>query len=377
MCKCCAEAKVYFAVTSILSVILIFQIYWLNFQTEIPEIVTEAAPPQNETTKRQTKYILYWNGGSKQSSFFKEGSELFESCKIKDCFVTVNKSTLAIDEYDAIIFDAPNYTKMNGMPAPRKPNQRYIYHNTQAPPSASTRRVHFAAKNFYNWTMTYRLDSDIPTGIGHAIQRKTKYQMPKENFLKSRKKSVAWLASDCSKNDTRKRFAKKLDKYISVDVYGSCGDLSCPKEGNCYGMLEKNYKFILSFESYHCRDYISDTFFKVLQRNLIPIIYGGGNYIKVAPPHSYINVENFKSPERLANYLKYLETDLNSYLLYFQWKKSHKIDTVGQSAACTLCKMLTNQKTVAKTYGNIDEWWFGTNNYPVCRTNEQLPKVLQ
>lgn len=370
-CRCCAGAKIYFVVTGLLSVILILQIYWLNYTTEV---IVEL-PPQNHT--KPFKYILSWTAtdGSASSFSFQEGYEPFENCKIKNCFATSNRSLLPVEEFDAILFYAPIYTKQDGIPSTRKLSQRYVYVNMEPPIPQDRARVHFAAKKFYNWTMTYRLDSDIYKANGYVIAKKTKYKMPDANFLKSRKKSVAWLASDCGKNDTRKKFVKKLNKYIPVDVYGSCGNMTCPETGNCYGMLEKNYKFLLSLERFYCRDYTSDALLNAMEKNLIPIVYGGGNYVKVAPPHSYINVENFKNPERLGNYLKYLEEDVNSYMLFFQWKKGYKIHKTGDSAACRLCKMLNDKKEPTKTYENIDVWWFGINN-SMCRAEDHVPKIL-
>lgn len=373
MCRCCVEARIYFVVTGFLSVILILQVYWLNYTTEV---IVKLPPIINQT--KPFKYILSWTAADKSASSifsFQEGTDPFQNCKIKTCFATSNKSLLPVEEYDAILFYAPVFTKKDGIPLTRTRSQKYVFVNMEPPVPQDRQRLHFAAKNFYNWTMTYRLDSDIYKSNWYVVQKKTKYKMPDMNFIKSRKKSVAWLASNCDRNDTRNKFVKKLNKYIPVDVYGSCGNMTCPASGDCYRMLEKNYKFLLSLERFYCRDYTSDALLSAMEKNLVPIVYGGGNYVKVAPPHSYINTESFKNPERLANYLKYLEQDVDSYLLFFQWKKSYKIDKTVDSAACKLCKMLHDKKEATKTYDNVDEWWFGGNN-SLCRRRDHIPKIL-
>lgn len=63
------------------------------------------------------------------------------------------------------------------------------------------------------------------------------------------------------------RLAYTLSKYLSVDVYGECGDLDCPRlfQDACYKMLEREYKFYLSFENSLCRDYVTEKFFGILQ----------------------------------------------------------------------------------------------------------------
>ena len=39
---------------------------------------------------------------------------------------------------------------------------------------------------------------------------------------------------------------------------------------------------------------------------------GGSDYKLVAPPNSYIDVHDYKSPEHLAEYLEYLDRNLTA-----------------------------------------------------------------
>ena len=68
-------------------------------------------------------------------------------------------------------------------------------------------------------------------------------------------------------------------------------------------LLGDKYKFYLSFENALCKDYISEKFFKVLNQNVIPVVFNGANMSTVAPPHSYINVADFPTIEKLVAYL--------------------------------------------------------------------------
>ena len=60
-------------------------------------------------------------------------------------------------------------------------------------------------------------------------------------------------------------------------------------------MLERDYKFYLAFENSICRDYATEKFYNPLFFSTVPIVYGGADYDRFAPPHSYIDVRNFSS----------------------------------------------------------------------------------
>jgi hypothetical protein len=65
-------------------------------------------------------------------------------------------------------------------------------------------------------------------------------------------------------------------------------------------MLERDYKFYLSFENSLCRDYVTEKFYNALQFTAVPIVYGSASYSTVAPRNSYIDVRDF--PSGKSNY---------------------------------------------------------------------------
>ena len=116
---------------------------------------------------------------------------------------------------------------------------------------------------------------------------------------------------------------------------------------NKFGPLAA-YKFYLAFEnSIHCNDYISEKFWRnSLNQGLVPIVFGPhpDDMNALAPPNSFIHVENFKSKAALVDYLKYLDGNDTAYLEYHQWRSmepdASAIGNLMKTAqmTCDLCK---------------------------------------
>ena len=66
------------------------------------------------------------------------------------------------------------------------------------------------------------------------------------------------MVSHCRTHSQREDYVEELRKYIHVDVYGACGDLSCPSRHGqvCLKQIEKTHKFYLAFENSICQDYV-------------------------------------------------------------------------------------------------------------------------
>ena len=145
---------------------------------------------------------------------------------------------------------------------------------------------------------------------------------------------VAWMASHCPTHGNREEYIRQLKRFIRVDSYGTCGDLqleNCGKDSTgdsperCYDALESKYKFYLSFENSICTDYVTEKFFWIMTRNIVPVVYGGANYSLIAPPHSYIDANQFE-PKELAEYLLILGANKTLYNEYFWWKDYYKVE---------------------------------------------------
>jgi len=80
---------------------------------------------------------------------------------------------------------------------------------------------------------------------------------------------------------------------------------------------------------------------------MLPIVMGARprDYAKVAPPHSYIHVDDFAGPRQLAEYLHRLSNNDTEYEEYFEWKKTMKVAARPNNGEfwCRLCTLLNLQ----------------------------------
>jgi hypothetical protein len=128
---------------------------------------------------------------------------------------------------------------------------------------------------------------------------------------------VFWTVSHCTTDNYREKYAEALKKYVEVDIYGACTNMSCNRNGkeSCFVTEGPKYWFYLAFENSNCPDYITEKLWRALSLPVVPIAMGGGNYQQDAPPHSVINVNDYPSVKALANYLTYLTKNTVCFLV--------------------------------------------------------------
>ena len=301
---------------------------------------------KEEVTPPPLKTILFWNTFFGSINFhFGLGQQPFRDtkCAVSDCFLTNNRSMF--NQSDAIFFAWQNMNTSD-LPPYRFAHQRFVYYQMESPATTDPRPflVPNIRYNFFNWTMTYRLDSDIYNRHSYGITIPNNRQLPvsypkvdkgssalsvvhlqneQQAAIKLKKKMVAWFVSHCKTASAREKYVEELSEYVAVDIYGKCGNLTCPdsQRDQCFDKLKTTYKFYLSFENAFCPDYVTEKLFNALRYDVVPIVMGGADYSKFAPPNSYINVIDFQSPKHLADYLKLLNENDDLYAHYFNWKK--------------------------------------------------------
>ena len=325
------------------------------------------------------KVILFWTHFYGHFDFeFGFGQQPFidAGCPVTNCQTTADPAQA--EAADALIFHMRNVNKGTPLPAKRNRTQRYVFFLMEHPFNQWNNLQEW--QGFFNLTMTYRLDSDVTVRYGRTepfanrgndINGEMHIHNKHDRYRNDSRKLVAWFVSNCNTHSKREDYVKELQKYIPVDIFGKCGPLQCPvnvtngdrrMQPECYTMLEENYKFYLSFENIHCRDYVTEKMYNILPLDTVPVVMGGVDYVDggFAPPHSVINVDQFKSPRDLAQYLLRLNDSPVEYWSYKDWKENFKVvkpRDAYKEAFCRLCEVLNDPSYPSKQYDNLHDWW--------------------
>lgn len=96
----------------------------------------------------------------------------------------------------------------------------------------------------------------------------------------SRPKLIAWMSSHCISNSRREEYVQELNKFIPIDVYGTCGNLTCgprhPLSTKCWKtVLRPQYYFFLAMENTFCENYVTEKLYNSLIHGLVPVVWGG------------------------------------------------------------------------------------------------------
>lgn len=78
-------------------------------------------------------------------------------------------------------------------------------------------------------------------------------------------------------------------------------------------------------------------------------------YTRMLPDHSFIHVDDFKSPKLLADYLIKLDKNDTLYNEYFKWKGF--ADRIGSNPWCRMCSLLNQENVPSMWYTSIDDHW--------------------
>lgn len=307
-------------------------------------------------------------------------------CKVRNCRISYDKKDLNIS--DAVLFHGQDIDNLDlsklSKTVKHRAKQRWIFFIHENP-DFFTKDLS-SLKDTFNWTMTYKLDSDIFVPYAYYFPKSSEHLENEvisgsQYYSEGKDRLVAWMVSHCGSK--RDELVKKLMEYIPVHVYGRCAPkfsqnrVCKSRDKNCLKTLRR-YKFYLALENGNCIDYVTEKYWITsLQNDIVPVVLGGGNYSNrnVAVPGSFINVMDFKSVKDLADYLLMLDRNNTAYDEYFSWKERYYVD-VPPSWTCQMCAMLNNDSLPVKSYDHqhFQKFWGRENN---CRfLNDKVDKII-
>ena len=130
-----------------------------------------------------------------------------------------------------------------------------------------------------------------------------------------------------------------------------------------YKTIAKDYKFYLSLENSLCQEYVTEKFFNAMDSGMIPVVNGGlskEDYRSIAPPHSYIHVDDYDTPKDLIEELVAIAKNDTLYQSYFWWKDHFALSQeVERESQCMLCLILNNVESFKSTndYAHFTKYW--------------------
>ncbi|VDO59904.1 unnamed protein product [Haemonchus placei] len=287
----------------------------------------------------------------------------------KHLYLTVSKDRLSlIGATDAVVFHAADIA--DG-PLPdakdRRSNQRYVFLSMETPHNSG---FHAVPLNFFNWTATYLLSSDVVFKYGVyflpakvAEEKGFKFTVS-GTVVHTKKSGILGFISNCNTSSKRELALRELSKYMNVTIGGKCASNRdnvnlCPSGQDCTS-LYSDYPFYLAVENSVCKDYISEKYWERLSVPSVPIVMRRKVFESITiPPHSFIAMDDYASPKEMAADLIRLE---KAYAEYFAWRNG------GWTAApwnapgyrngyCRLCERLWEENQEPKVIPDVWTWF--------------------
>jgi len=334
----------------------------------------------------EIKKILMWNEayGDKQFALHGWGREGFYRLKCPETRCEASDNRQNLSQYDAVLLHQRSGS--TAMPPERHPHQRWVMWNIESGcyPSRTIERF-----NGFNWTMTFRSDSDIHLFYGYSVQIREhppkgpeldKYieeygRLNADEIMGKRNFSAAWFVSNCRTSSQRENYGNQLQNFITIRKFGSCGTYKCPRSifDKCKEDVAKTDMFYLAFENSLGKDYVTEKFIHSMKFNILTISMNSMDR-SLWPEHSYIDTRDYPDPEKLGQYLKYLKENPAKYAEYFWWRDFYEIRFHAMEympALCELCQKLHNPNEPVKWYNDMSDWWIKQAN---CQHWDQKSK---
>ncbi|XP_058264327.1 4-galactosyl-N-acetylglucosaminide 3-alpha-L-fucosyltransferase 9-like [Hemibagrus wyckioides] len=311
-------------------------------------LLPQPTPKPADTEENITFLIWTWPFG------YKFDVKACPRFGIEGCQLTDDRSQY--DKAHGVLFHhrdiGGDFTEL--LKRPRPPHQKWVWMNMESPDN-SGRNDRFDA--VFNLTTNYRRDSDVWVPCGRIIEISEKdkpFKIPPKDKL------VCWIVSHWNPNFRRVKFFNELSKHIKIEAYGRHFNRHISSEE--YRTIVSGCKFYLSFENSIHKDYFTEKLFNPLIIGTVPVVLGPSreNYEEFIPGDAFIHVDDFKSPQELAERLKFLDQNQEVYERYFTWRQHFTAIRAhfGLEHACRSCHFIKRNKSY-RVFKNLNKWYWG------------------
>ncbi|XP_077263955.1 alpha-(1,3)-fucosyltransferase 7 [Temnothorax americanus] len=340
-------------------------------------LAPKGSPPPRLNAANKTYLILIWKHGQflerrHLRRFTSTKFSPWDQCSVRNCMLSYDEKDL--HRADAVVFHLHFTRSPSELPARSRTDQRWIF-LTDESPFHTFLHGHQRLSSYdglFNWSMSYRMDSDVPVPYGRTIRGNFSTERYWNAVVRTSKtKLVAIMGSNCGGRNGRWSYVRALKSSLrgDLDIFGRCLD------GNrtvCPGHFDRDcaalgaYKFYLSLENSNCREYLTEkVFWNAYRKFAVPIIMGASRQDcrRLLPPHSYLHADDFANAKALADYLGYLDRDDVRYLGYHEWRDRYQvINEHGYFGSvskhyCRICEALHYNPTKPKVYARLERFW--------------------
>ena len=271
----------------------------------------------HEEVKKEKIVLLFWSNlwgrpAKRAEGFLKKGVGEGQ-CPVA-CEVTANRSRAK--DVHAFVVHA-----RDPRPLPPSKNVPWILTSLENPVYTPVLTKPEYMSQFH-LLRSYRLDSDFPT----PLFKKPNLDPPVP--FSNKTGGIMAAFSNCER--VRTEYLRQLIKYVPVDSYGGClhnkDGLTQRYKSDFKGLkskLQRTYKLSITFFNQDCDYFVDDQILHALNAGSVPVVMSTDKIYEFLPgnlKNSIVNVRDFKSPQKLAERLKFLMNNETEYNKYLEWK---------------------------------------------------------
>ncbi|CAK7315385.1 Alpha-(1,3)-fucosyltransferase 4 [Vulpes lagopus] len=314
---------------------------------------------------RPVGVLLWWEPFAGRAGGARRPPDCWLRFRIRGCRLLADRA--AYGEAQAVLFHHRDLAR--GAPDwpppwrgdPRPPGQRWVWMNFESPSHSPGLRD--LAGNLFNWTLSYRADSDVFVPYGRLYPRARPSDQPPGPAppLARKRGLVAWVVSNWDERQARVRYYRQLSRHLAVDVFGRAGPgRPVPASGLLHTVAR--YKFYLAFENSQHRDYITEKLWRnALLAGAVPVVLGPdrANYERFLPRGAFIHVDDFPSAAALAAHLLFLDRNPAVYRRYFHWRRSYAVHITSfwDEPWCRACQAVQAAGDRPKSVRDLARWF--------------------